>query len=97
MIDNTAKQVILDYLRPYNPTKVGVFGSYARNSSRNDSDIDLLVSFRNRVNLLELIGIEQELSQLLGTKVDLVTDASILPSLRPFIEKDLQIILSDEE
>jgi len=41
------------------------------------------------VDLLELIGLEQELSELLGIKVDLVTLRSANASLKPFIESDL--------
>lgn len=93
MLQPNQKQQIIKHLRPYNPTMVGVFGSYARNEQRLDSDLDLLVKFAKPVNLLDLIGLEMELSDLLGIKVDLVTEPSVLPALRPYIEKDLQRIL----
>lgn len=93
MLQPSQKQQIIKHLLPYNPTMVGVFGSYARNEQRLDSDLDLLVKFAKPVNLLDLIGLEMELSDLLGIKVDLVTEPSVLPALRPYIEKDLQRIL----
>jgi uncharacterized protein len=93
MLKSIQKQQILAHLSPYQPTMVGVFGSYARNEQRPGSDLDLLVKFAKPVNLLDLIGLEIELSELLGIKVDLVTDPSVLPALRPYIEKDLQRIL----
>ncbi|MEZ4901315.1 MAG: hypothetical protein R2822_05905 [Spirosomataceae bacterium] len=40
-----------------------------------------------------MIGIELELTDLLGLKVDLITEQSVLPALRTHIEKDLQVIL----
>ena len=93
MIKKTQKQQILDYLRPYQPVRIGIFGSYARNEQRPESDLDILVKFKKPINLLDLIGVELELSDLLGVKVDLVTEQSVLPALRPYIEKDLQLIL----
>jgi predicted nucleotidyltransferase len=42
-----------------------------------------------KVDLLELIGLEQELSELLGIKVDLITLRSVNASLKPYIEADL--------
>jgi predicted nucleotidyltransferase len=42
-----------------------------------------------KVDLLELIGLEQELSKLLGIKVDLITLRSVNASLKPYIESDL--------
>jgi predicted nucleotidyltransferase len=71
------------------PTLVGVFGSYARGEENEKSDLDILIDFELNVNLLELIGIEQELSELLGIKVDLITLRSVNASLKPYIESDL--------
>jgi uncharacterized protein len=72
-----------------NPTLVGVFGSYARGEENKNSDLDILIDFDSKLNLLELIGLEQELSEMLGIKVDLVTLRSVHPSLKPYIESDL--------
>jgi predicted nucleotidyltransferase len=68
---------------------LGIFGSYARGEENEKSDIDILIDFDLKVNLLQLIEIEQELSELLGIKVDLVTLRSVNASLKPFIEADL--------
>ena len=48
-----------------------------------------LIDFETKVNLLELIGIEQEISERLGIKVDLITLRSVNASLKPYIESDL--------
>ena len=73
--------------------RVGIFGSYARNEPTDKSDLDILIDIDGHVNLLQLIGLEQELSELLGIKVDLVTERSVHPRLKPYILKDLKVIL----
>lgn len=56
----------------YQVESLGVFGSYVRNVQREDSDLDLLVTFRRTPSLLQLVDLENYLSDLLGVKVDLV-------------------------
>ena len=57
----------------------GVFGSYVRGDQREDSDVDVLVSFTRLPALWEMIGIEEELGAALGARVHLVhNDASPL-------------------
>lgn len=73
--------------------RIAVFGSYARNEETEKSDLDLLVAFSEVPSLLELIRMEQELSELLGIKVDLVTERSLNDKIRPFIERDLVFIV----
>lgn len=82
---NTIKKVV----SKFNPKLVGIFGSYSRNEQQRDSDLDILVDFNDSVNLIELIGLEQELTELLGIKVDLVTLKSVNPSLNDYIQQDL--------
>ncbi|GHB56538.1 nucleotidyltransferase family protein [Persicitalea jodogahamensis] len=89
MITAQQQQVIREVVGKLNPVMVGVFGSYARNEQTDKSDLDLLIEFDARINLLELIGLEQELSELLGVKVDLVTPRSVSQRLLPYIHKDL--------
>jgi len=56
---------------------LGLFGSYSRGEQKEKSDIDFLASFSKRKSLLDLIRIERELSEILGIKVDLVTEKSL--------------------
>ncbi len=93
MLSLEAKNTILSTLSRFNPSFVGIFGSYARNEQTPKSDLDILVEFRSKVNLLDLVGLEQELSESLNIPVDLVTQRSLSPYLKPFIEKDLIRIL----
>ena len=73
MITPQQQDTIISATRRIRPTLVGVFGSYARGEENDNSDLDILIDFDIKVDLLELIGLEQELSELLGIKVDLVT------------------------
>ena len=77
----------------YNPEKIFLFGSYAKGTPSEDSDIDLLVKFKETPSLLQLIKIENDLSSILGFKVDLVTEGSIKDKrIKTQIEQDLKII-----
>lgn len=97
MISKEASNKIITCLGPYNPSMIGIFGSYARGENKDGSDLDILVEFNTTINLLEIIGIESHLSEVLGVKVDLVTKRSLHPDIRPFVEKDLEIILNDKK
>ncbi len=65
---------------------LAVFGSVARGEADQNSDVDLLIEFRQPVGLFHLIGTEQYLQRLLGVeKVDLVLRRSVIEELRPII------------
>ncbi len=91
MISETQKELVLKYLQPLKPFKIGIFGSYARNENDSKSDLDVLVhlDYSQPISLLKLINVELNLSEALGIPVDLVTEGSLSPHLRPYIEKDL--------
>lgn len=85
--------IIISMLQEYNPVKIGIFGSYARNENRQSSDIDILVKFKSALSLLQLVHVERMISQKLGIKVDLVTEGAIKNKIvKENIKKDLQII-----
>ena len=89
ILENT----ILNYLISYNPLKIGIFGSYARHEETTTSDIDLLVKFKKTPSLLQLIKIENELSEILGFKVDLLTEGAIInKTVKKNIQKDIHFI-----
>ena len=93
MLDPEKNKVIIDYLQAFNPVKIGIFGSYSRNESRPDSDLDILINLNTTISLFQLVRIERELSELLGVKVDLVSEGAIKnQKLRNYIEADLKII-----
>lgn len=84
---------IIDYLRPYNPERIGIFGSFARREETRESDIDILVKFKKTISLFDLVRIQRELKQILGREIDLVTEASVKNErLKRYIYKDLKVI-----
>lgn len=83
---------IVRMLKKEGVKKIGVFGSYVRGEESPDSDIDVLVEFSDRKSLLDIIGIEQELSDTLDIKVDLLTEKSISPYLIDRIKREMVVI-----
>lgn len=83
---------IVNYLHIHGAEKISVFGSYARNEARADSDLDLMVWFKEQKSLLGVIRIERELSELLGVKIDLLTEHSVSPYLIDRIRQELKEI-----
>ena len=84
--------IIISYLQNYDPIRIAVFGSYARNEDRPDSDIDILVKFSKKVSLFDLGGMKYDLTELLNRPVDLVTESGLNKNLLPYINKDMKII-----
>jgi len=92
MINQQRKDIIIQEIKLYNPNKIGIFGSYARDENNMDSDLDILVSFVSDITLFDLIGIEQGLSDKLGLKVDLVTERSLSKKIESFVYQNLKYI-----
>jgi predicted nucleotidyltransferase len=91
MISPKQKEILLEHLKPIKPLKVGIFGSYARGENTPDSDLDVLIEldYSNQISLLDLVRVEQDLTEALGIPVDLVTDKSLSSFLRPYVEKEV--------
>jgi len=69
----------------YGVRVVGLFGSYVRGEQRRRSDVDLLAEILRPISLLELVGAELYLSEVLGTSVDLVPKRNVREELREAI------------
>jgi len=65
----------------YSVETLEVFGSYVRSEQKQDSDLDILVTFGEVPSLLTFISIENYLSDLLGINVDLVMKDSLKPKI----------------
>ncbi len=78
--------------REYQIRSLGIFGSYAKGSNTKKSDIDILVKFSKGKSLIEIIRIERELSEILGLKVDMLTEQSISTYLIGTVRNDLRVI-----
>jgi uncharacterized protein len=88
------KNIILSHLKEFNPIMVRIFGSFARGDNKEGSDIDILVEFKEPPSLLTLIKLENDLSDFLGVKVDLVTTGALKNKrIKKSIKKDLINIL----
>jgi predicted nucleotidyltransferase len=79
---------ILPVLQRYGVQRAGVFGSYARAEAASGSDLDLLVELPSGSSLLDLVGLQLELSEALGIEVDANTYRAIHPLLRDRILED---------
>lgn len=76
----------------YGVAVAGVFGSYVRGEQKGQSDIDLLVDIIHPISLLELVGAEIYLSEVLGIKVDLVPKCDVREELRETIFAEALVI-----
>lgn len=81
----TKRAAVIELARKYGARDVRVFGSHARGVARPDSDIDLLVDVEKGTSLLDVVALWQDLEELLGTRVDLVTEGGLSPYLREAI------------
>lgn len=78
-----------DILRKLSVRKIGLFGSFARNSQKGQSDIDILVDFSDPT-FDNFMGLVLSLEKFFGKKVDLITEGSLSPYLRPYVEKEIR-------
>jgi predicted nucleotidyltransferase len=84
-------QAILQERKNYLVEKFGVmeiaiFGSYARGQQRKDSDVDLIVDFKEGWKTFDnYMDLKFYLEELFGKKVDLVIKSAINPRIKPFI------------
>lgn len=77
----TLREILPELGNRYHVDTLGVFGSYVRDEQSPESDLDVLVTFSKTPGLLEFIGLENYLSDLLGIKVDLVMKAALKPHI----------------
>ncbi|HEY1009144.1 MAG TPA: nucleotidyltransferase family protein [Daejeonella sp.] len=75
-------------IRKYPISELGLFGSYSTGNNRQDSDIDILVDFNDKIGI-EFFTLAHELESIFKTKIDLVPRKGIKPHYLPYIEKSL--------
>ena len=73
---------ILRIARRHGVQRVRIFGSVARGESTDLSDLDLLVALDEGRSLLDLVGLKQEIEELLHRSVDVVTERALSPYVR---------------
>ena len=89
------KTDIEEICEKYKVKHLAMFGSVARGEANDDSDIDLLVKFRENsgISLFDLAEMEEELGNKLGRKVDLIT--KINKHVEPYILRDLRTLYEE--
>ncbi|MBM7624932.1 nucleotidyltransferase domain-containing protein [Sporohalobacter salinus] len=74
---------------------MGVFGSVARGEEKDNSDIDIIIKYKNSdKSLFDLVRLEKRLTKLFGRKVDLLTENSINSCIIDNIKQDLRLLYS---
>jgi uncharacterized protein len=85
---SSRRAAILGITSRYGIRNVRVFGSFARGEDRPNSDIDLLVDLDAGRSLLDLIAAKQDLEDLLGRSVDVITARSLSSYVRDSVLND---------
>ena len=76
------RQEILRLAARHGAHNVRIFGSVARGEARPDSDVDVLVDLEPGRSLFDLGGLLMDLQDLLGCRVDVVTEQGLRPRIR---------------
>lgn len=89
---------IADFCRRHGIRSLALFGSFLHGDADEDSDVDLLFEMEpgRRIGLLALSGMAQELSALLGRRVDFVPREGLKPGLREAVLSEAQVLYSVE-
>lgn len=69
-----------------------LFGSFARDTAREDSDVDVLVRFNGPPTSDQYFGVQFYLEDLLGRAVDVVSETALRERLRPYVERDAIVV-----
>ncbi len=92
---NEIKKTIIPIAYSYGVKRLYLFGSYAKGTANEKSDIDLLVEKGKPMSLLKLSGMRQKVQEALNLSVDLVTTAGIEDDFRKAID-GTEILLYEE-
>ena len=87
-------QIIAKYFETQPVLKAWLFGSFARGEETSESDVDILVQFDHGqpIGLLRYAGMWREIEELVGRKVDLVEDGTLMPYAVESANRDKQLI-----
>jgi len=90
MISRSELAKLRRYARKQGISSLAVFGSRATGTDTVNSDLDLLVTFKKRkMGLIELIGIQYELEDLMHMPVDLIERSALSPYLRERVLREM--------
>jgi hypothetical protein len=86
----TQRERILAIVAAHGASNLRVFGSVASKTDKEGSDIDLLVDIGPGISLFEYVGLQLDIQEVLGVKVDLCTEEELHPKLRARILAEAQ-------
>ncbi len=92
---NEIKRIVVPIAYSYGVKRLYLFGSYAKGTANEKSDVDLLVEKGRPMSLLKLSGMRQMFQEALNLSVDLVTTAGIADDFRKEIA-GTEILLYEE-
>ena len=87
------KEKIVPILKEHDVSRSALFGSVVRGEDTADSDVDILVEFSKEKSLLDLVGLQFALEDVLRKKVDVITYRSVHRLLKDIIFKEAVPIL----
>jgi predicted nucleotidyltransferase len=92
-LDNSKIETIKAYFKTRPVLKAYLFGSYVNGKASSESDIDILVDldYSQRIGL-GFVQMQIDLENLLKTKVDLVSSNSLSKYIKPYIDKEKELI-----
>jgi uncharacterized protein len=90
------KEKVVPIFKRHNVKRASIFGSVARGEAREDSDVDILVELPKGLSLFDFIGIQLELEEALGVKVDLGEYSTIKSIIREQIMNE-QVPIYEEK
>lgn len=92
MLSDKEIEIIINVLKPYNPKRIGIFGSYARGENTEESDVDILYQFAEPISLFQKSDLLENLKNKLNKNVDMVSEKFVHPYFKESIAKDLKLI-----
>ena len=91
-IEKILKSNLESLKKDYNLNSVGIFGSYLRGEQKTNSDLDILVDFKKPISLIKFIKLENDLSRIIGIKVDLVMKNALKPAIGKRILEEIKYV-----
>ena len=85
-------QLLQNLAKKHDMSLMAIFGSYMRNEQKSESDLDLLVEFHHPPSLVRFIIIEEEISDAINVKIDLVTLNSLNKNIKTQILAEMQVV-----
>jgi predicted nucleotidyltransferase len=93
MSTQAMQNMLADYFKTQPVLKAWLFGSFARGEETPNSDVDILIVLDHSQPVgLKFFGMFEDLKELLGRNVDLVTESSLAPFARESVERDKKMI-----